>query len=86
MYSYSRDCTVEKVAQSLIKGLILTFEASCCFNVLFIIKMDSGSIKVHACQGHTRIQYYIYKAVFVIAKEIIEKKLWLQSLVITCGT
>jgi hypothetical protein len=38
---------LEKVAQSLIKGPILTFEAFPCFTVPLIIKMDSSSIKVH---------------------------------------
>ena len=31
-----------------IKGLILTFEASPCFIIPLIIKMNSSSIKVHA--------------------------------------
>jgi hypothetical protein len=39
---------LEKVAQSLIKGPILTSEASTCFTVKLIVKMDSSSIKVHA--------------------------------------
>jgi hypothetical protein len=39
---------LEKVAQSLIKGPILTSEAYLCFTVPLIIKMDSSSIKVHA--------------------------------------
>jgi hypothetical protein len=39
---------LEKVAQSSIKGPILTSEVSPCFIVLVIIKIDSNSIKVHA--------------------------------------
>jgi hypothetical protein len=39
---------LEKVAQSLIKGPILTSEASLYFIVLLIVKMDSSNIKVHA--------------------------------------
>jgi hypothetical protein len=39
---------LEKVAQSLIKDLIFTFEASSCFTVPLIVEMDSNSIKVHA--------------------------------------
>jgi hypothetical protein len=39
---------LEKVAQFLIKGPILTSEASPCFIVPFIVKMDFSSIKVHA--------------------------------------
>jgi hypothetical protein len=39
---------LEKVAQSLIKGPILTSEASPCFTVPIIVKLDSSSIKVHA--------------------------------------
>jgi hypothetical protein len=31
----------------------------------------------YTCQGHTRTQYYIYKAIPIIAEEMIEKKLWL---------
>jgi hypothetical protein len=38
---------LEKVAQSLIKGPILTSEASSCFIVPLIVKMDSNCIKVH---------------------------------------
>jgi hypothetical protein len=38
---------LEKVAQSLIKGPIFTSKDSPCFIILFIIKMDSSSIKVH---------------------------------------
>jgi hypothetical protein len=48
MFSHNRDRELEKVAQSLIKGPILTSEAFPCFTVLFIIKLDSSSIKVHA--------------------------------------
>jgi hypothetical protein len=39
---------LEKVAQSLIKGPILTSEASPCFTIPLVVKMDSNSIKVHA--------------------------------------
>jgi hypothetical protein len=39
---------LEKVAQSLIKGPILTSEASPCFIVPLLVKTDSSSIKVHA--------------------------------------
>jgi hypothetical protein len=39
---------LEKVTQSLIRGPILTSEASPCFTVPLIVKMDSSSIKVHA--------------------------------------
>jgi hypothetical protein len=39
---------LEKVAESLSKGPILTSEASPCFTVPLIVKMDSSSIKVHA--------------------------------------
>ena len=39
---------LEKVAQSLIKGPILTFEAFPCFIIPIIIKMDSSSNKVRA--------------------------------------
>jgi hypothetical protein len=39
---------LEKVAQSLIKDPILTSEASPCFTVSIIIKIDSSSIKIHA--------------------------------------
>jgi hypothetical protein len=39
---------LEKVTQSLIKGPILTFEASPCLFVPFLLKMDSSSIKIHA--------------------------------------
>jgi hypothetical protein len=39
---------LEKVAQSLIKGPILTSEAFPCFTIPLIVKMDSSSIKVHA--------------------------------------
>jgi hypothetical protein len=39
---------LKKVAQSLIKGPILTSEASPCFIVPFIIKLDSNDIKIHA--------------------------------------
>jgi predicted aspartyl protease len=38
---------LKKVAQSLIKGPILTSEASPCFTVPLIVKMDSNSIIVH---------------------------------------
>jgi hypothetical protein len=38
---------LDKVTQSLIKGLILISEASPCFTVPVIIKMDSDSIKIH---------------------------------------
>jgi hypothetical protein len=39
---------LEKVAQSLIKSPILTFEASLYFIIPLIVKMDSSNIKVHA--------------------------------------
>ena len=39
---------LEKVAQSLIKGPILTSKVSPYFNVPLIIKMDSSSIKAYA--------------------------------------
>jgi hypothetical protein len=39
---------LEKVAQFIIKGPILTFEDSPYFIVPLIVKMDSSSIKVHA--------------------------------------
>jgi hypothetical protein len=42
---------LKKVVQSLIKGLILTYEASLCFFVPLIVKMDSTSIKVYALLG-----------------------------------
>jgi hypothetical protein len=38
---------LELVAQSLIKGHILTSETSPYFTVLLIVKMDSSSIKAH---------------------------------------
>jgi hypothetical protein len=43
---------LKKVVQSLIKGLILTYEASLCFFVPLIVKMDSTSIKVYALLGY----------------------------------
>jgi hypothetical protein len=39
---------LEKVAQSLIKGPIITSEASPYFIVPLTVKMDSSSIKIHA--------------------------------------
>ena len=39
---------LDKVVQSLIKGPIFTFEASPCFIVPFMVKLDFSSIKVHA--------------------------------------
>jgi hypothetical protein len=39
---------LEKVAQSLIKGLIFTSKAFPCFIIPLIVRMDSSSIKVHA--------------------------------------
>jgi hypothetical protein len=39
---------LEIVAQSLIKNLIFTSEASPCFIVLVIVKINSSGIKVHA--------------------------------------
>jgi hypothetical protein len=37
----------EKVAQSLIKGPILIFEAFPCFTIPIIVEMNSNSIKIH---------------------------------------
>jgi hypothetical protein len=39
---------LEKIVQSSIKGPILISEASPCFIVLVIVKINSSSIKVHA--------------------------------------
>jgi hypothetical protein len=52
---------LEKVAQSLIKGLILNFKASFCFTVPLIIKMDSNNIKVHAVLDSEAFAYFIDK-------------------------
>jgi hypothetical protein len=52
---------LEKVAQSLIKGLILTSKASLCFIVPFIVKIDSNSIKVHALLDSGASAYFMDK-------------------------
>jgi hypothetical protein len=52
---------LEKVIQSLIKGLILTSEASLCFIIPLIVKMDSSSIKVHALLDSGTSTWFIDK-------------------------
>jgi hypothetical protein len=52
---------LERVVQSLIKGPIFTFEASPCFIVPFIVKMDSSSIKVHALLHSGASAYFMDK-------------------------
>ena len=39
---------LEKVAQSLIKGPILTSKACPCFIIPLLVKIDSSNIKIHA--------------------------------------
>jgi hypothetical protein len=52
---------LEKVAQSLIKGPILTSEASPCFTVPLIVKMDSINIKAHALLDSGASAYFMDK-------------------------
>jgi hypothetical protein len=49
-------------------------------SAIFAKYVTNVVICVGFCQEYTRTQYYIYKAIPVIAEEMIDKKLWLQSL------
>jgi hypothetical protein len=52
---------LEKVAQSLIKGPILTSEASPCFTIPLIVIMDSSNIKIHVFLGSEASAYFMDK-------------------------
>jgi hypothetical protein len=44
-------------------------QRNCC------CRQEEGDEESYGCQRHTRTQYYIYKAISVIAEEMIQKKL-----------
>jgi hypothetical protein len=52
---------LEKVAQSLITGPILTSEASPCFTIPLIVIMDSSNIKIHVFLGSEASAYFMDK-------------------------
>ena len=65
---------LEKVTQSLIKGPILTSEASSYFTDIFKIKMETNSIKVHALLDSRAFACFMDKDFVDCHKLLVTKK------------